>query len=283
MVYQTNLYVVQKEGINNKSTTFQEMKQFLGLNILMGIKKLPSYRDYWSSISELRDNYIYSKMPVNRFGWFLTNLHINDNTKQKSHNEDGYDKLFKIRSLLNTLPDTFKSCYKPTKIQSIDEFMIAFKGRSSLKQYMPNKPTKRGYKVWTRADQHGYICQFEIYTGKVDNIVEKNLGSRIIKNLVHDLIGKNYVVYFDNYFSSAKLMADLMELDIHACATTRKHRTDFPKCFLENKKLSRGEFEWQSTETGIVAMKWKDNKGIYFLSNFHDPTQTTQLKRKLKN
>jgi len=27
------------------------MKRVLGINILMGIKKLPIYRDYWSSIS----------------------------------------------------------------------------------------------------------------------------------------------------------------------------------------------------------------------------------------
>lgn len=35
--------------------------------------------------------------------------------------------------------------------------MIRFKGRSTLKQYMPNKPIKRGYKVWVRADEERYI------------------------------------------------------------------------------------------------------------------------------
>jgi hypothetical protein len=28
---------------------------------------------------------------------------------------------------------------------------------------MPMKPVKRGYKVWIRADQTGYVCQFEVY------------------------------------------------------------------------------------------------------------------------
>jgi len=55
LVYQTNLYVMQTNGINTKPAFFNEMKQFLGINILMGIKKLPSYRDYWSSICEMRD------------------------------------------------------------------------------------------------------------------------------------------------------------------------------------------------------------------------------------
>ncbi|KAE9542300.1 hypothetical protein AGLY_003427 [Aphis glycines] len=177
LVYQTNLYVMQTNGINTKPAFFNEMKQFLGINILMGIKKLPSYRDYWSSICEIRDTYIASKMPVNRFGWYLSKLHMNDNSLIKSRNEPGFDKLFKIRPILDILTVTFKSCYNPTRIQSIDESMIAFKGRSSIKQYMPNKPTKRGYKVWTRAEAFGYVCQFEIYTGKTNNIVEKNLGA----------------------------------------------------------------------------------------------------------
>lgn len=182
--------------------------------------------------------------------------------------------------MLNNLAKTFKSCYNPTRVNSIDESMIAFKGRSNIKQYMPNKPTKRGYKVWTRADAMGCVCQFDIYTGKVENIVEKNLGSRKVKSLVNDLIGKNYVVYFDNYFSSARLMAELLEYNVLACAITRYHRTDFPKCFTDDKKLLRGQYEWQATITGILAMKWKDNKGIHFLSNFHDPNKTTQMNRK---
>lgn len=31
---------------------------------------------------------------------------------------------------------------------SIDESVIAFKGRSTMKQFMPMKPIKRGFKVW---------------------------------------------------------------------------------------------------------------------------------------
>lgn len=82
-------------------------------------------------------------MAVNRFDWFLSNLHINDNTEQKDRGVPGYDKLFKVRPLLNSSAHTFKSCYNPTRVQSIDESLIAFKGRSSIKQYMPNKSTKK--------------------------------------------------------------------------------------------------------------------------------------------
>lgn len=60
--------------------------------------------------------------------------------------------------------------------------MILFKGRSSIKQYMPMKPIKRGYKVWVQADESGYICEFQIYTDLL-NSVETSLGKRVVIDL----------------------------------------------------------------------------------------------------
>lgn len=84
-------------------------------------------------------------------------------------NYEIYDKLYKVRPLLDSLSKTNKDSYNPTREQSVDESMIKFKRRSSLKQYIPDKPIKRGYKVWTLADAHGYVCQFQVYEGKKNN------------------------------------------------------------------------------------------------------------------
>ena len=36
-----------------------------------------------------------------------------------------------------------------------------------MKQYLPKKPIKRGFKVWVRAESStGYFSDFEVYTGK---------------------------------------------------------------------------------------------------------------------
>uniref|UniRef100_A0A6P7GPF1 PiggyBac transposable element-derived protein 3-like n=1 Tax=Diabrotica virgifera virgifera TaxID=50390 RepID=A0A6P7GPF1_DIAVI len=70
LVFQTNLYATQmNQGNANKftPTNREEMKCFLGINILMGIKHLPSYKDYWSSRTDLRDGFIASYMSRNRF------------------------------------------------------------------------------------------------------------------------------------------------------------------------------------------------------------------------
>lgn len=45
--------------------------------------------------------------------------------------------------------------------------MVAFKGRSTMKQYMPKKPIKRGFKIWAFADSaSGILLNFDVYTGK---------------------------------------------------------------------------------------------------------------------
>ena len=106
---------------------------------------------------------------------------------------------------------------------------MKFKGRSSLKQYLPMKPTKRGFKVWVRADSHnGFICNFDVYTGKEES-AETNLGSKVVKKLSRSLVGGRYHLYFDNLFSSVSLLEDLLEDELYACATFRKDRKNLPQ------------------------------------------------------
>ena len=50
---------------------------------------------------------------------------------------------------------------------SIDESMILFKEWSSLKQYKPQKPIKRGYKLWAMVNMNGYMNKFEVYQRKL--------------------------------------------------------------------------------------------------------------------
>ncbi|XP_014487182.1 PREDICTED: piggyBac transposable element-derived protein 3-like [Dinoponera quadriceps] len=174
---------------------------------MMGVKRLPSYRDYWSTNAQLNDSYIGSIMSVKRFSFLLLHLHLNDASKEPKRNEPQYNKLYKVAPHLNILSETYTMFYNPNRDQSIDESMIKFKGRSSIKQYMPMKPIKRGYKVWVRADDYGYICEFQIYTGKTRNQSENCLGDRVVKDLSHALVEKHYRIFFGNFFTTVDLMS----------------------------------------------------------------------------
>ena len=84
---------------------------------------------------------------------------------------------------------------------SIDESMILFKGRSSLKLYNPMKPIKRGYKLWEMADMDGYLFKFKVYQGKCENKSIQNLpkfiglGDRIICQMTASVHDKHQFFY----------------------------------------------------------------------------------------
>ena len=86
-------------------------------------------------------------MTVNRFGWLLGNIHLNDNSLMPDRNSPTYDKLFKVRPFLNMMQENFEKYFNPNCEVAVDESMIIFKRRNSMKQYLPMKPVKRGYKV----------------------------------------------------------------------------------------------------------------------------------------
>jgi len=285
IVHHTNLYAYQKQLKTGKAfmrTNMSEIKCFIGMQLLMGIKKQCSYRDYWSSSPDLHDSYISCLMPVNRFGWLLSHVHLNDNSLIPKKNQPGYDKLYKIRPFIQTLLNNFQRAYNPSKIIAIDESMVIFTGRNSNKQYMPKKPIKRGFKIWCLVDKRGYLWNFEIYTGKVGEKAEKQLGARVVKQLSQPLQEKNHCLFFDNYFTSYPLMTYLKSKNINACGTVNLTRKFLP-ALKNDKHLTLGEYDWSIDENSTSIVKWRDKRIVSLLSNFHNPTETTQVQRRSKD
>ncbi|XP_049840354.1 piggyBac transposable element-derived protein 4-like [Schistocerca gregaria] len=118
LVFPTNLYATQKFGGSTtfKPTDTEEMKKFIAINLLMGIKKCPSSGDYWYSDPALCDSYISALM--------LGHIHVNDDNQQPKNGEKGYDKLFKIHPLLDYLSKIYSENNLPTEHLVVDESMI---------------------------------------------------------------------------------------------------------------------------------------------------------------
>ena len=47
--------------------------------------------------------------------------------------------------------------------------------------------------------------------------------------------------------------------------------------------MERGDYDFRTSYTGISWIKWKDNKPVQFLSNFHDPCTNTSISRRQKD
>ena len=127
----------------------------------MGFNKVPDLYDYWSTNPIFHYFPVASSISRKRFLEIQQFLHFTDNETIIPCGEPGYDRLAKVHPVIEAVQKTFLESYRPNKENSIDEAMVKFKGRSALKQYVPKKPTKRGFKMWVRADAiNRYVCDF---------------------------------------------------------------------------------------------------------------------------
>ena len=174
---ETNRYTTQKS--RNFETMEDEMKAFLGINFIMGINKLPSLEDYWSTNKCIGNEKIQNVMTRTRFQSILQNLHFSNND-----NDDKTDKLYKIRPVIkHLLNKVFDESLSNSPFQIVDEHMCKFKGKSSMKQYIKNKQIRWDFKYLYRCDSEtGYLYQLDLYQGQIEKR-ELNLGSSVVLDL----------------------------------------------------------------------------------------------------
>jgi len=55
-----------------------------------------------------------------------------------------------------------------------------------------------------------------------------------------------------------------------------------PKIEIRNKDIKRGDSEYRSSYNGVRWVKWKDNRIVYFLSNFHDSSEVGTVRHRQK-
>ena len=290
IVTQTNLYRNQKQAAQGRSAagepfTDGDLRAWIGLVILMGIHQLPEVQNYWSSDPLLCVPAVKTVMPSKKFKKIVETIHCNDNTTNPPRGETGHDKLHKLRPLLTKLHQKFATLYKVSGTVSVDESMIAFKGRSSMKQYMPMKPVKRGYKVWCLADSAtGFVTTFDIYTGKAENADDSySLGERVVIDLcTRTALDEWTVVAFDNFFTSVKLTEELYKRKLFSVGTVRAQRKGLPEFMKKKSKLERGEFLYE-TKGCVAAVKWMDNREVTVLSTCHSPKEVRDVTRRAKD
>lgn len=75
----------------------------------------------------------------------------------------------KLRPLLDILISKCSQVCRTSSVVYIDEPMIPFKDRSNLKQYMPMKTVKRGYKVSCLADSTTGFINFRFIPDRKKN------------------------------------------------------------------------------------------------------------------
>ena len=142
IVENTNLYSVQVSG-KTVGKTVEEIKTLIGIQMMMGIVRLPRYDRYWAR--GLRFPLISEKMSIKHFEKLRRYFHFVDNT---TYDEQAHDKLFKIRPVIHAMRN---ECIKtePEEYHSVDEQIIPSKTKhSKVRQYNPKKTRNGVLKTW---------------------------------------------------------------------------------------------------------------------------------------
>lgn len=256
-----------------------EIKKFIALVIGMGIVNMPDMQQYWSTSWPFTSTNFSSIMSRDRFLLLLKFLHLADNTRMAAKGQRGYDTLFKVRHLLTTLIARYKDSYRMKKEVSVDESIIAYKGRLSFLQYMPKKPHKWGMKAWVLAEaETGYTWNFHLYTGKEEaRPAGLPLGTHVVIDLVKDLAGKGHHIYFDNFYTSPQLCKALLTRGFGSCGTVRLDRKEIPDSF-KRTVVQTGEVAYYK-DGHVLGLKWKDKRVVSLLTTIHDESMVTKSRR----
>ena len=161
--FETNQYHIQSHGEALKPKfPGQELEKFTRCCFRMGLVQMLNQRSYWEE--DLRYTGVSSILSKKRFKSIIRSIHFVNNLTVDEDTKIS-DKLWKTRPWLN---DLWKNCLSvsPEEHNSVDEVMVPFKGRNLLRQYMPNKPHKRGFKIWVRSGISSILYDFDVYQGR---------------------------------------------------------------------------------------------------------------------
>lgn len=272
-----------RNGTDN--TTLEEMKAYLGILLICGTNPIHRYQHYWSKDPFLKNPGIMGVLSRTRFEKLSQYFHVSDRRNEPAKGTPQFDRLYKVRPVMEAMTDLFPKYKHPAPSQTIDEGMIAFKGRVSYLQYMPDKPCKRGVKVFIRCDSEtGYMHRFEIYLGKSRTVGPQGLYFDVIDNLTKDIRWKNHRLYTDNLYTAITLWKHLYMHGIYATGTIRAGRKGLPpEVNKPSKKMLRGEhITFQDANLrNLTASVWCDNRIVRYCSTMAKPDLRTSTVRRI--
>jgi hypothetical protein len=240
-------------------TNSEEMKQFMGVLLTMGLVRIPRINDYWSKKNIYNNKYISSVITRDRFLLILKFWHFSYDTA------DDTDKLKKIRDTYNMILERIQILLEPGRYLIIDESMIPWRGRLKFRQYIKNKSHKYGVKLYKLCTPAGYTRNLIIYTGKGDGGREMNHGKKTVLKLITGLENKGRIIITDNFYNSLDLAEELIHKKTFMCGTLRPNRKGNPKTVI-SMKLKRGEIVGKMNSNGVRVIKWTDKRPVHMIS-----------------
>jgi hypothetical protein len=189
---------------------------------------------------------------------------------QTAANSDNDDPIEHSCEFINRLNKVFPRHFNASQHLTFDESMAAFKGRSEIKQYLPAKPHKWGYKFWCLASEN-YLRQLQLYKGKTEEKEsDEGMTHDLIIGFLRSYANKNHILYIDNFFTSPLLLLSLAKMQIAVCGSVRISRQGMPKDIISKEWMKTlGRYETKRIGNDDMSLfLWKDRKVVAVLANY---------------
>ncbi|KAJ8402192.1 hypothetical protein AAFF_G00370570 [Aldrovandia affinis] len=182
-------------------------------------------------------------MSSKRFKLMKRLVHFNDNTQIPGT----IDRFFKIRPLFSFLNTAFKSEPQTPKQASEDGFihdMVLYQGKTKLEAHgVPLMPEQNAMGA----------------TSQIVSVLASTMSS-----------SPTTAIFADNFFTSLEIVRYLKDKNCRYTGTARDNRIGKPPLKsskeMEKKAVPRGTCDHVTSDDGILALRWKDNKVVTLLS-----------------
>lgn len=156
---------------------------FVGILLLSSYNMRGEQKEYWSKDPDLKCDIVRLAMSRKRFYQIKSKIKYS-----KRKNKDDSDKAWRVRAIVNLFKENILQLGFFSTALSVDEMIVKFFGRSCMKQYIPQKPDRFGFKFWVICTAFGYLLDFDIYCGKNfsnDVLSSCALGSRVVLQMIN--------------------------------------------------------------------------------------------------
>ena len=121
--------------------------------------------DYWSKLKQMHTPFYGETMTRDKFLHILRFLQFADNSWRPYPGWE-YDRLWKIKTIFDTLNQTYPKFYNPLEHLAVYEVIVKFQGRVIFRHYIPKKKICFGIKIYKLCDESRYTYDMKVYLGR---------------------------------------------------------------------------------------------------------------------
>lgn len=250
-----------------------ELKAYIGLLFIAGFYRSnrQNLNDLWQADGTGVEIFRLT-MSIQRFFFIQSCLRFDDKSTRAERHK--LDNLAPIREVFEAFVEQCQKMYTPGENCTIDEMLVAFRGRCKFRQYIPSKPARYGLKIFSLVDSKTfYVNNLEIYAGKQPNgqYSVSNKPFDVVNRIVFPISKTHRNLTFDNWFTSYELISHLLkEHKLTSIGTVRKNKTQIPPQFIttRGKDPKSSTFGHQKDIT-LVSYIPKKNKVVLLMSSLH--------------